>query len=218
MVRHLGPAVFFWCRLLTVGRGLGDRAKCVQGGNSQGLSQGTGYIIYGKIKRGNLHVMRQAALGSHPDKVPEEEREAAEVKFKMVQQAYDILYDEEKRHLYDTHGMGAFNGSGDPGMGAGPDLDDILAQMFGGMGGMGGMPGGARPKKPRRSPNEEQKYEVSLEDLYKGRTVKFASTKNVICSLCKGKGGKEKAQAKKCSTCDGQGKMVFPFERMSFIY
>ncbi|KAJ9200851.1 hypothetical protein DTO027B5_6662 [Paecilomyces variotii] len=148
---------------------------------------------------------RKAALGSHPDKVPEEEREAAEVKFKMVQQAYDILYDEEKRHLYDTHGMGAFNGSGDPGMGAGPDLDDILAQMFGGMGGMGGMPGGARPKKPRRSPNEEQKYEVSLEDLYKGRTVKFASTKNVICSLCKGKGGKEKAQAKKCSTCDGQG-------------
>lgn len=162
--------------------------------------------------------MRQAALGSHPDKVPEEEREAAEVKFKMVQQAYDILYDEEKRHLYDTHGMGAFNGSGDPGMGAGPDLDDILAQMFGGMGGMGGMPGGARPKKPRRSPNEEQKYEVSLEDLYKGRTVKFASTKNVICSLCKGKGGKEKAQAKKCSTCDGQGKMIFPFDSMSFIY
>ena len=100
------------------------------------------------------------------------------------------------------------------GMGGGPDLDDLLAQMFGGMGGMGGMPGmpgmggmpGGGPRgKPRKSPNEEQDYEVSLEDLYKGKTVKFASTKNVICSLCKGKGGKEKAKAKKCSSCDGVG-------------
>ncbi|KAH1289352.1 hypothetical protein KXX11_001256, partial [Aspergillus fumigatus] len=148
-----------------------------------------------------------AALASHPDKVPEAEREAAEVRFKAVQEAYDILYDEDKRHLYDTHGMSAFNGSGEPGMAGGPDLDDILAQMFGmggGMPGMGGMPGG-RPPKPRRSPDENTKYEVRLEDLYKGKTVKFASTKNVICSLCQGKGGKERATAKKCSTCDGQG-------------
>lgn len=102
--------------------------------------------------------------------------------------------------------MGAFNGSGEPGMNGGPDLDDILAQMFG-MGGMGGgMPGmGGGMPRPRQSPDEEQKYEITLEDLYKGKTTKFASTKNVICSLCKGKGGKEKATAKKCSTCDGQG-------------
>jgi DnaJ family protein A protein 2 len=109
--------------------------------------------------------------------------------------------------------MSAFDGSGNPGMGGAPDLDDLLSQMFGmggpgGMPGMGGMPGygpGGTRNMPRKSPNEEQKYEVSLEDLYKGRTVKFASTKNVICSLCKGKGGKEKASAKKCSTCDGHG-------------
>lgn len=106
--------------------------------------------------------------------------------------------------------MSAFNGSGEPGMGAAPDLDDLLAQMFGmggGMPGMGGMPAGAGPRanRPRKSPNEEQAYEVSLEDMYKGKTVRFASTKNVICSLCKGKGGKEKATAKKCATCDGHG-------------
>ncbi|KAL4911949.1 hypothetical protein BDW62DRAFT_195812 [Aspergillus aurantiobrunneus] len=148
---------------------------------------------------------RKAALVNHPDKVPEEEREEASVRFKDVQQAYEILSDDDKRHLYDTHGLGAFNGSGEPGMNGGPDLDDILAQMFG-MGGMGGgMPGmGGMPRR-RQSPDEEQKYKISLEDLYKGKTVKFASTKNVICSLCNGKGGKEKATAKKCSTCDGQG-------------
>ena len=149
----------------------------------------------------------KAALANHPDKVPENERPAAEIKFKSVQEAYEILYDDDKRHIYDTHGMSAFNGSGEPGMngfGAGPDIDDLLAQMFGGM---GGVPGGIPPRgpRPRRSPDEEQDYEVSLEDMYKGKTVKFASVKNVICSLCKGKGGKEKATPKKCSTCDGHG-------------
>ncbi|KAI9930395.1 hypothetical protein MW887_011148 [Aspergillus wentii] len=171
-------------------------------------------ISRGASKEEVRKAYRKAALASHPDKVPEEQRTEAEIRFKSVQEAYDILYDEDKRHLYDTHGMGAFNGSGEPGMGAGPDLDDILAQMFGGMGGMGGMPGmggmggmpgGPRPNKPRKSPNEEQKYEVSLEELYKGKTVRFSSIKNVICSLCQGKGGKEKATAKKCSTCEGEG-------------
>ncbi|KAL4797937.1 putative DnaJ domain protein [Aspergillus venezuelensis] len=165
---------------------------------------------------------RKAALRSHPDKFPEEEREEASANFQNIQQAYEILSDDDKRHLYDTHGMGAFNGSGEPGMNGGVDLDDILAQMFGGMGGMGGgMPGmggmGGMPPKPRQSPDEEQKYEISLEDLYKGKTVKFASTKNVICSHCKGRGGKEKATAKQCSTCQGQGLREVLTQRGAFL-
>lgn len=156
----------------------------------------------------------KAALANHPDKVAEIDRDDAEVRFKAATQAYEILYDDEKRHLYDTHGMAAFDGSKGPGgMGAGPDLDDILNMfgMGGGMPGMGGMPGfggpggPGGPRRPRRSPDEQQKYEVSLEELYKGKTVKFASTKNVICSLCKGSGGKEKAKPKECATCKGQG-------------
>ncbi|KAK2871665.1 hypothetical protein FQN49_002954 [Arthroderma sp. PD_2] len=155
---------------------------------------------------------RKLALQYHPDKVQEDGRKEAEIKFKAVSQAYEILYDEEKKHIYDTHGMSAFDGSGRPGgPGGGPDLDDILASMFGMNmgGGGGGMPGfdprGSGPGRRRKGPNEEQQYTVSLEDLYKGRTVKFASTKNIICSLCKGKGGKEKAVPKKCSSCGGQG-------------
>ncbi|KAK2771217.1 hypothetical protein FQN53_005141 [Emmonsiellopsis sp. PD_33] len=151
---------------------------------------------------------RKAALAHHPDKVAPEEREGAEVRFKAVSQAYDILYDDEKRHIYDTHGMSAFDGSGRPGMQGQPDLDDLLSSMFGmgmGGGGMGGFPGAGGPSRPKKGQNEEQQYSVSLEDLYKGRTVKFSSTKNIICSLCKGKGGKEKATANQCSPCGGQG-------------
>lgn len=145
----------------------------------------------------------KAALTSHPDKVPEDQREEADVKFKAISQAYEILYDEEKREVYDIHGMAAFDPSNKGGMGGqGPDLDDILQQMFGmGMGGGGG--GGIQ--KPAKGKNAEQEYHVTLEDLYKGKTVKFNSTKNVICSNCKGSGAKDKVKPKTCERCSGQG-------------
>ncbi|KAF2860010.1 DnaJ-domain-containing protein [Piedraia hortae CBS 480.64] len=146
----------------------------------------------------------KAALANHPDKVPQEERESAEIKFKSISRAYEILSDDNNRALYDQHGMAAFDkaNAGFPG-GAGPDLDDFLAQMFG----QGGsMPGG--PTGPRRHPkgrSEVQQYEVTLAELYKGKTTKFSSTKNVICDHCKGSGGKEKAKAKECDSCKGRG-------------
>lgn len=148
----------------------------------------------------------KAALANHPDKVPEADREAAEIRFKAASKAYEILSDDEKRGVYDVHGMAAFDGSrGGPGMGGDVNMEDILNMfgMGGGMPGMGRGPGG--PRKMRKSPDEQQKYDVTLEDLYKGKTVKFASTKNVICSLCKGSGGKEKSKPKECATCKGQG-------------
>lgn len=89
------------------------------------------------------------------------------------------------------------------------DMDDILSQMFG-MGGMGGMPDGpggpgGRRRGPAKGEDEEQAYEVTLEELYKGKTTKFSSTKQVICSNCSGSGGKEKAKPKSCDTCRGVG-------------
>ncbi|PNS19223.1 hypothetical protein CAC42_2400 [Sphaceloma murrayae] len=154
----------------------------------------------------------KAALASHPDKVPEAEREEADIKFKSISQAYEILSDDQTRAAYDQHGMAAFE-KGMPG--GGPDMDDILAQMFGGMGGMGGGMGGmpgmggfggdAAGGRARKGRSEVQEYECSLEELYKGKTTKFASTKNVICPSCEGRGGKEKAKGKKCGSCEGKG-------------
>ncbi|EMC98448.1 hypothetical protein BAUCODRAFT_146972 [Baudoinia panamericana UAMH 10762] len=160
----------------------------------------------------------RAALTSHPDKVPSEQREEADLKFKAISRAYEILSDDDTRHLYDEHGMAAFekgggmNGGGGPG---GPDLDDILAQMFGGMGGMpgmgggmgggDGMGGGGARRKGGKGRNEVQPYEVTLEELYKGKTTRFASTKKVVCATCRGTGGKEKAKSKPCDSCKGRG-------------
>ncbi|KAF4591456.1 Heat shock protein DnaJ [Ophiocordyceps camponoti-floridani] len=143
---------------------------------------------------------RKAALRYHPDKVPAEQRQESEIKFKEMTSAYEILSDEEKRHLYDTHGMAAFDGS--RGAGAGVNLDDILSQMFGfDVGGPG------RPQRPRKGPNDEQEYKVTLEELYKGKTVKFVANKQVVCAHCKGSGGKDKAKPNKCDRCKGNGKV-----------
>ena len=88
--------------------------------------------------------------------------------------------------------------------------------MFGGMGGFpGGMPGmpgmGGMPRGPggRQVPKKgrsvEQEYEVSLEELYKGKTTKFSNTKNVVCKTCEGSGGRSGAKSHACGVCNGQG-------------
>ncbi|CAK7237895.1 DnaJ-like protein xdj1 [Sporothrix bragantina] len=151
----------------------------------------------GEIKK----AYRKAALQHHPDKVPEEQRAESEIKFKAVTQAYEILREDEKRQLYDQFGMAAFDPSrGGPGD-AGVDLNDMLAQMFGMN--VGGGAGGHR--RPRRGRDEEQQYKVTLEELYKGKTVKFAANKRVICSQCKGSGAKDKVKPQQCDRCKGAG-------------
>ena len=97
--------------------------------------------------------------------------------------------------------MGAFDKAQGQGMSTGDDLDEMLQHMFS----MGGrVPPGSR--RQRKGEDEEHPYQVSLEELYKGKTVKFTSKKNVICSHCKGSGGKENAKPKQCGSCKGQGK------------
>ena len=88
-------------------------------------------------------------------------------------------------------------------MGANVDMEDLLSQMFG-FGGMPGM-GGTGPRKPRKGRDEEKPYEITLEEMYAGKSKKFAITKTVVCGHCKGKGGKENARAKECATCRGKG-------------
>jgi len=100
--------------------------------------------------------------------------------------------------------MAAFDRS----QGTGPDMDNILREMFGFSMGGGASPfgpGGMKDGGKRKGPDEEKVYEVSLEELYKGKTVKFASTKNVLCPTCDGSGGKDKAKPSACSVCSGKG-------------
>jgi DnaJ family protein A protein 2 len=88
-------------------------------------------------------------------------------------------------------------------------LQDLFSQLFGGGGGgfFGGGGGGGRPSGPRRTKDLVHRINVSLEDLYKGKTTKLALTRNIICSKCDGKGGKEGA-VRTCTGCSGRGVRV----------
>lgn len=153
----------------------------------------------GEIKK----AYRKLALSCHPDKVPEHEREAAEVKFKELSEAYEVLIDEDQRKRYDMFGE-KMNGSGmDDMFGA-----DDFAQFFSQFG--GGPPPGyqqqqQQQKRKQKTDDAFIDIDLTLEELYKGKVFKMNSVRDVICKSCSGKGGKSKAKEKKCSYCEGNG-------------
>ena len=94
---------------------------------------------------------RKLAAQFHPDKNPGDD--AAEEKFKEVQNAYDTLSDPEKRKQYDV--MGSTNGRVSPGgttFDFGDfDLGDIFGGMFGGGRGRQQQPQRGHPLRARRA-------------------------------------------------------------------
>src|SRR5581483_3891547 len=76
---------------------------------------------------------RKLAMQCHPDRNPGDK--AAEQRFKDINEAYDVLKDEQKRAAYDRFGHAAFEqggGRGDFGFTAG-GFADIFEEMFGSM-------------------------------------------------------------------------------------
>ncbi|KAG2134001.1 hypothetical protein BD769DRAFT_1446054 [Suillus cothurnatus] len=140
---------------------------------------------------------RKKALRLHPDKGGDPEL------FKEVTHAYEILSDSQKRSIYDARGEAGLSEQG--GMG-GMDPQDLFSQLFGGGGffGGGGGGGGGRQQAVRKTKDLVHRVNVTLEDLYKGKTTKLALTRNALCSKCHGRGGKEGA-VRPCSSCNGRG-------------
>jgi DnaJ family protein A protein 2 len=124
----------------------------------------------------------------HPDKGGDAD------KFKEITQAHEVLSDPEKRKLYDQYGEKGLEGGG------GMDASDIFSSFFGGGGG-----GGRRG--PKKGKDVRFRLGVQLSDLYNGGTKKLRLTKSVICTGCKGTGGKN---VRKCAGCRGSGvKMMY---------
>ena len=75
---------------------------------------------------------RKLAKKYHPDLNPDDK--GSEVKFKEVNEAYEVLSDEEKRRKYDQFGHAAFDqnqGFGGGGGGSYQGFDDIFGDIFG---------------------------------------------------------------------------------------
>ena len=152
----------------------------------------------------------------HPDK-----KDGNEAKFKEVNQAYQVLSDDEKRSKYDQFGsqyenmgghhnhqgggFGGFDFSGAQGFGNGAEFDfgnlnDIFSDFFG-----GGMGGGRT--QARRGRDISTEIQISFSDSVFGINRKVLITKTSNCLTCEGKGAKPGTKLETCKTCNGQGKI-----------
>jgi molecular chaperone DnaJ len=147
---------------------------------------------------------RKLAMKWHPDKNPGDA--ASEVRFKEINEAYEVLKDGDKRAAYDRFGHAAFeqgHGSGGPGFGAGfaSSFSDIFEDLFG-MAGQRGRGGG-------RERGQDLRYnmEITLEEAFIGKTAQIEIPVSVTCESCSGIGAKAGTKPKTCSMCGGAGRV-----------
>ena len=153
---------------------------------------------------------RKMSKKYHPDLHPGDNE--AEEKFKEVNEAYQVLSDDEKRQRYDQFGHAGVDGNAGFG-GAGGfggfdmgDIGDIFGDIFGG--GFGGFGGGrSRRNGPRRGSDLSQYINLSFEEAAFGCKKKINITKNDTCSDCGGSGAKKGTQPVTCSQCNGSGQV-----------
>lgn len=155
---------------------------------------------------------RKLAKQYHPDFHPGDA--AAAEKFKEINEANEVLSDENKRKQYDFElehpGMGGggnpFGGGGFSGFGGGMGgFEDIINSVFGG--GMGGFGGGAE-RAPRGS-DVQHTIDLSFLDAIKGCTKNVSYMRNEPCSSCNGTGAKGGTAFQKCGRCGGSGRVKF---------
>ncbi|HUF54097.1 MAG TPA: J domain-containing protein [Dehalococcoidia bacterium] len=177
---------------------------------------------------------RKLARKYHPDVNPGDDE--AERKFKEINEAHDVLSDEEKRTKYDRYGDNwqqaeAFekarqdwrpSGRAQYGGGDGRsqsfsfDINDLLRRQ-GGRGGnaggfdfgdmLGGMFGGGGQRGPMRGQNIEYATEITLEEAYHGTMRQLHLQGEVPCPTCSGTGHIASAV---CHECQGVGSVVRP--------
>lgn len=137
---------------------------------------------------------KKMALLYHPDK---NQSSDASDKFKQIGEAYEVLSDPEKRKQYDTFGEAGLDHNE---MGGSPF--DIFKHFFGGENNQ--FFNFSQGKQKRKGNDTTHSIDISLEDLYNGKTLKISLNKQKICDTCDGTGCKNKTNSK-CQTCKGSG-------------
>ncbi|MGH6922717.1 MAG: molecular chaperone DnaJ [Propylenella sp.] len=144
---------------------------------------------------------RKLAMQFHPDRNGGDR--SAEVKFKEVNEAYEILKDPQKRAAYDRFGHQAFEQGG---LGAGAaagfsSFADIFDEFF------GDFRGGGRRSGRERGSDLRYNLEVTLGEAWAGKQVEVEVPTSVTCDVCSGSGSKPGSSPTTCPTCGGAGRV-----------
>ena len=170
---------------------------------------------------------RKMAKKYHPDANPGDKE--AEEKFKEVNEAYEVLSDDQKRAAYDQYGHSAFENGG---MGGGgftgggftgnfSDMGDIFGDIFGG--GFSDIFGGGSSRRrrnnaPQQGADSRVNITITFEESMKGCQKSVTVPVYETCSDCHGTGAKAGTSPETCSYCHGSGMETVvqqtPFGRM----
>src|SRR6516162_3134263 len=167
-----------------------DDAAAEMMGVDAGMAKRCYYDVLGverSADEGELKsAFRKLAMKWHPDRNPSDK--SCEVRFKEINEAYEILKDPDKRAAYDRFGHAAFA--------------DIFDDLF-------GMGGGRRGRGGGRERGADLRYnmEITLEEAYCGKTAQVRIPTSVTCEGCSGSGAKTGTKPKACPTCGGQGRI-----------
>ena len=157
---------------------------------------------------------RKLAMECHPDRNNGDK--AAEEKFKLVTEAYEVLRDPDKRAAYDRYGLAGVRGQG-AGSGFSSmhfDLSEALMVFMRdfGLGGSGGSAfenlfGGGQRRDRRRGHDIKVGLKLTLAEVASGTTKTVRIKSLEPCPECSGTGAKPGTQPVKCGTCGGSGEV-----------
>lgn len=179
------------------------------------------YKILGIEKGATTEEIKKAfkklAMQYHPDRPTGDE-----AKFKEVNEAYQVLSDNEKRSRYDQFGSD-FNAQG--GFGGGMNWDDFMRATRGGQGGFSGNAdfgdlgdifgdlfgfGGGRGARGGRSQGRDVQVDVEIDfkESAFGVERQLNLRKQTKCDVCHGEGAEPGSKIDTCATCGGRGQVV----------
>jgi molecular chaperone DnaJ len=143
---------------------------------------------------------RREALKHHPDR--NQGDATAEAKFKEVNEAYQVLSDENKRGVYDQFGHAGLEGAGASGFEGVSDvfshMQDLFAEMFSGGGGGG---------RSRRGADMRMQVRLTLREAAFGCKREVNVRAPATCTDCAGTGAKAGTKPEGCSQCRGTGQV-----------
>jgi molecular chaperone DnaJ len=159
---------------------------------------------------------RRLARKWHPDINPGDKD--AEQRFKEISAAHDVLFDKEKRKLYDEFGHEGLRGGFDPeqarayqrwtagrqasgaaGSSTEAGFDFDLDDLFGGF-------GAERPRAPARGEDLLLLVELDFAEALRGKELEVEVPAKKQCPRCTGSGDEPGTKRETCPECKGTGR------------
>jgi molecular chaperone DnaJ len=152
---------------------------------------------------------RKLALTHHPDRNPGDH--AAEEKFKEAAEAYAVLADPDKRHMYDRFGHAGLGGAATSGFD--PNVFTGFEDILGGLGDIFGFSdvfgGGRRRGGPQRGADLRYDLEISFEESATDFETSVQIPRQETCETCGGSGAAAGAAPTTCPQCHGRGQLRY---------